>query len=377
MAGVATGGYVFATEPRPVLPGPRTKYREDGPPRHANMMHDRRIVRGNAFQSVRLVPADAAVQEITHRPRPRRVGPQKSKFSGLTELFPEREAVSGRQHIEIQTDTYLEQITDRPEEKSIEVQTEAELDRPPTPLFIPKLTGVNQSTTIGEGDLFCFDKEVEPILERLVGQILDQGMTEVVRTEELAAMRAYREELRSIRRTELAETRRLEAEEKSKAEEKKQRVEQERARIRREQETKEKLAQQKFAKEFMQDVTKDTISALDRKGFFGDALMREIEVEFMPWLMSEANAKIIDLTISRRVVDDVIRSTLAKSEVYSSAARAQLRERLNMAQFDRKLPPPAESSKHSKGDRGDGDNSSRHSQDFTTEESDYTDSENE
>lgn len=372
MAGVATGGYVFATEPRPVLPGPRTKYREDGPPRHANIMYDRRIVRGNAFQSVRLVPADAAVQEVTHRPRPRRVGPQKSKFSGLTELFPDREAVSGRQHIEIQTDTYLEQITDRPEEKSIEVQTEAELDRPPTPLFIPKLTGNNVSTCIMDGDLFCFDKEVEPILERLVGQILDQGMTEVVRQEELAAMRAYREELRSIRRTELAETRRLEAEERSKSEEKKQRVEQERARVRREQEAKEKLAQQKFAKDFMQEVTKDTISSLDRKGYFGDALMREVEVEFMPWLMSEANAKIIDLTISRRVVDDVIRSTIAKTQSLSSTARRELRERMQMSQFDRRMAAPAEARER---DAKDGDNRSRGSNDDSTEESDFTDSE--
>lgn len=41
------------------------------------------------------------------------------------------------------------------------------------------------------GDLFDFDLEVEPILEVLVGKVLEQGLMEVLQEEELAAMRRH------------------------------------------------------------------------------------------------------------------------------------------------------------------------------------------
>ena len=41
------------------------------------------------------------------------------------------------------------------------------------------------------GDLFDFELEVEPILEVLVGKVLEQGLMEVLQEEELAAMRRH------------------------------------------------------------------------------------------------------------------------------------------------------------------------------------------
>ncbi len=42
---------------------------------------------------------------------------------------------------------------DRVEEADIQTQTDAFLDRPPTPLFVPAKTGVDVSTQIVEGDV--------------------------------------------------------------------------------------------------------------------------------------------------------------------------------------------------------------------------------
>jgi radial spoke head protein 3 len=45
----------------------------------------------------------------------------------------------GRQHMEIQTEEYVEQITDKPPMKEQGIATEFYLDRPPVPLFQPKM----------------------------------------------------------------------------------------------------------------------------------------------------------------------------------------------------------------------------------------------
>ena len=67
----------------------------------------------------------------------------------------EVEAVEGRKHIDVQTDNYLEELTDRRPEVNEETQTEAFMDRPPLPLFIPSKTGLDKETQV-EDDLFDF-----------------------------------------------------------------------------------------------------------------------------------------------------------------------------------------------------------------------------
>jgi len=75
--------------------------------------------------------------------------------------------------MDIQTDDYLEELIDRPVEKDADTQTQAFLDRPPSPLFVPAKCGSDQTTQIEVGDLFDFDAEVMPILEVLVGKTLE------------------------------------------------------------------------------------------------------------------------------------------------------------------------------------------------------------
>jgi hypothetical protein len=74
------------------------------------------------------------------------------------------------------------------------------------------------------GDLFDFEFEVEPILEVLVGKVLEQGLMEVLEEEELAAMRAHQEHFEQLRNAELVAVQRMEAAERRKAEEKDRRL---------------------------------------------------------------------------------------------------------------------------------------------------------
>lgn len=45
----------------------------------------------------------------------------------------------GRHHFSVQTDEYRETLTDKPLENEIGVATEFYLDRPPVPLFTPRM----------------------------------------------------------------------------------------------------------------------------------------------------------------------------------------------------------------------------------------------
>jgi hypothetical protein len=60
----------------------------------------------------------------------------------------------------LQTDVYLEELTDRMPEASVDTQTDAFMDRPQTPLYVPQKSGIDAETQILEGDLFDFDFEV-------------------------------------------------------------------------------------------------------------------------------------------------------------------------------------------------------------------------
>jgi len=61
--------------------------------------------------------------------------------------------VEGRRHMDVQTEVYLEELSDRVEETEAECQTDTFLDRPPSPMFIPAKTGVDKDTQILAGEV--------------------------------------------------------------------------------------------------------------------------------------------------------------------------------------------------------------------------------
>lgn len=61
--------------------------------------------------------------------------------------------MEGRKHIDVQTELYLEELSDRVEEADVECQTDAFLDRPPSPMFIAAKSGTDMATQILEGDV--------------------------------------------------------------------------------------------------------------------------------------------------------------------------------------------------------------------------------
>jgi hypothetical protein len=117
--------------------------------------------------------------------------------------------------MDLQTDEFREYLTDKPEENEVGVATDFFLDRPPVPLFTPRMPLKEncKHTQIYDGDyeLFDFDKEVEPMLNVLIEKTLDQARMEVLEEHELQIIKDQSEEYQMVRNAELIEAQRFEA----------------------------------------------------------------------------------------------------------------------------------------------------------------------
>lgn len=300
-------------------------YREPEEASGANIMHDRRVVRGNTYAAQVLT---STAQEEAERLRDEEQAAQNKRVLRQQNYNQNRAPSTppppgGRKHIDVQTDNYLEELTDKVPEVEEETQTEAFMDRPPSPLFIPSKTGHDMATQIEPGDLFDFDMEVVPILEVLVGKTLQVSMMEVMEEEELATIRMHQENFEQTRNAELAEVQRLEAEAKRKFAEKQRRMKEQTERIKQQQELKEKVAARSFAKNYLSDLHSSVFSSLMDSGHFFDPLAKEVKDDFMPWLMDQVVDNLDQVATSRQLADGVIRAAMQLSIEKQKAAMLQ------------------------------------------------------
>ena len=95
------------------------------------------------------------------------------------------------------------------------IATEFYLDRPPVPLFQPKMPAKEncKATQIFDQDdeLFDFDAEVEPMLNVLCMKTLEQARMEVLEENELTIMKKQKKAYEQVRNAELIEAQRFEA----------------------------------------------------------------------------------------------------------------------------------------------------------------------
>lgn len=200
----------------------------------------------------------------------------------------------------------LEELTDRVEETDIGVQTDPFLDRAPDPLFIPAKTGVDVETQIEDGDLFDFDRESKPILEVLVGKTIEQALMEVMEEEELDRLRDHQLQFEEFRNAELMETQRLEEQARRRREEKSRRLRQQAEVARQEREAAKKIAARSFAQSYLSGLVPSVFQNLESGGYFYDQQEREIEADFMPWLMDGVETRLAHYGRARALLDSII-----------------------------------------------------------------------
>lgn len=207
--------HTFASEPREIAARKKPKYRETAsvePGNAGNIMYDKRVIRGNTYAAQ---PLPQPTLTDTRKPPTTRAAAPTLRLRAPGTPQP----VEGRRHMDVQTELYLEELTDAPQESEAAAQTDAFLDRPATPLYVPLKVGADVSTQIELGELFNFDVEVEPLLEVLVGKTMEQALQEVCEEEELAALAAHQAHFEALRNAELAAAQRMETAERRRAEE--------------------------------------------------------------------------------------------------------------------------------------------------------------
>lgn len=231
--------------------------------------------------------------------------------------------VAGRAHMDTMTDTYLEELSDRPVEVDEFTQTEAALDRPPSPLFVPAKSGADAACQVEVDEIFDFDAECAPLLEVLVGKTLQTAMLEVMEEEELAAIRRRQDQFEEERNAELLEVQRLEAEAARKFAEKKRRLAQEQLRKKLQAALKEKVAARSFAKNYLAEMNAAVFGQLEAEGAFYDPVKAEIEAAFLPWLFDGAVAQAATVRTAQALADDLLQAALQEASRLQAAAAAQ------------------------------------------------------
>jgi len=297
----------FASMPQAV--GTRNKYRdpnETGKQTHGNIMYDRRVVRGNTYAAlVQPEPDMAEVQKQREAQRRRLMRANQTRKRPGTP-----EAVPGRKHTDIQTDSYLEELTERVVEFEAETQTDFILDRPPSPLFMPAKIGIDIETQIEDGELFDFDVECEPVLEVLVGKTLEQSMMEVLEEEELASLQRHQEEFEKRRNAELLEVQRMEAAEQRRADEMRNRVNQQAAQRERDLVTMQKVLSRKIAQQHLSGLQDIVLAQLKDAGVFADTDKMAVEGKFMANLFQMVSKQMQQSVAERKMADNVINSAV-------------------------------------------------------------------
>merc|ERR1719335_112515 len=229
------------------------------------------------------------------------------------------DAIMGRKHMDIQTDSYLEELTERTVEFEAETQTDFLLDRPPSPLFMPAKVGVDIETQIEEGELFDFDREVEPVLEVLVGKTLEQSMMEVLEEEELESLRRHQEDFEKRRNAELLEVQRMEAAEKRRHDEMERRTAQQQAQREQDLSVMRKVISRAIAASHLSSLKERALAHLSDAGVFADKRQDAVETQFVPNLLQMVTVQM------QQNRDDMVSITSAMKSTVSSKLDSQLK----------------------------------------------------
>mmetsp|Transcript_29483 Transcript_29483/g.28201 ORF Transcript_29483/g.28201 Transcript_29483/m.28201 type:complete len:442 (+) Transcript_29483:141-1466(+) len=179
----STHVFSYQSNPQPIRPG--KKYREDENGLSLSLMSDPRVIRGTtttvnpAVKKV-FTLKDAVTARNSTLSNTKRANNQSSYSFESKKYCSE----------ELDLSKYLTEETEKiPISKPAESQTDEFDNRPPTPDYVPRKTGVDTSTQIIDTtELFNFDEEIDPILEIITKKVIEQALAEVNAEEELSAL---------------------------------------------------------------------------------------------------------------------------------------------------------------------------------------------
>jgi len=301
-----------------------------------NLMTDPRVYRGNTYALKTTAAPWPTLDPVKARVTIEKAARRKSETSEtekgnrefsknmrryekqISELTKSRLNCSGRntrKETLSQTEPFLEEIYDKEYEQEHECQTEAIQDRPASPLFTPRKSGIDAETQILENELFDFDIECQPIIENLLGKVMEQALLELMESQELQQLEIQKNGHLERKQVEMVELQRLEAEEARKVAEVEARIEEEKQKHAERVQKRQELAASLFSKKITDMIIPAVMFDLEQSGYFVDPIRTEIEKDFRRDLIEKLRAEHEKMSNIRSFVEEIFKeATENKSE---------------------------------------------------------------
>jgi len=304
-------GYTFSSKPRAVTN--KKKFRGLG----ESMVRDPRVVRGNTYSKA----GPAQILEPSIPPKQATTRFIKPTIPSIFDVKPE---VS--KYLPVDISSFLVEDKKPVDVVDVNTQTNEFHDRPPTPEYIPKKTGVDASTQIEpEDQLFDFDAEIGPLLEVVASKTLEQSLLEVEEEAELKRIRRRQAELTQIQQRRRQKTHELELHKRHEWDQKQERVLKEQDRVAKETVVYRKVGALNLVKTIVGSLRGQVYDTLVETGFFRDPTEVEVKQLFMPWLYEVSSAKAEAIGVSRKAVDSIIAGTAVLADAEHEQRKCFLR----------------------------------------------------
>ncbi|XP_072765814.1 radial spoke head protein 3 homolog B isoform X3 [Anoplolepis gracilipes] len=279
-----------------------------------NIMFDRRVARGSTCAPVpALIDGEQSIAARQAEARRRHLARKRAQIQACRALVARTGSpppVPGRKHEPVQTEIFLEELAEKPDESEVATQTDYFLEKPEPPSYYPSKIGQDACTQIEPGELFDYDTEVQPILEVLVGKTIEQALIEVLEEEEIATLKEQQRRFHELHAAEKAEEQRLAEEERRRREEKDRRLKQQEENIKTQQETEERVAAAVLLTGYIAELLPAVLEGLKMSGYLLDEIKADVEEGFMPWLMKEVKKEMGNMIESREMLMEIIREIL-------------------------------------------------------------------
>ncbi|XP_012056616.1 PREDICTED: radial spoke head protein 3 homolog [Atta cephalotes] len=301
-----------------------------------NIMFDRRVVRGSTCASIpTLIDGEQSIARRQAEARRRHLARKRAQMQTCRALVARSGSpppVAGRKHEPVQTEIFLEELLEKPDESEVATQTYF-LEKPVLPIYYVGKVGQDACTQIEPGELFDYDTEVQPILEVLVGKTIEQALIEVLEEEEISALKEQQRRFLELRMAEKAEEQRLAEEDRRRREEKEQRLKQQEKAMKAQQEIEERVAAAVLLTGYIAELLPAVLESLKMSGYLLDEIKADVEEGFMPWLMKEVKKEMGNMIESRELLMEIIKEILEnRAQTYR-----QLGEEYNITSRNKKL----------------------------------------
>lgn len=278
--------YTFASLPRALVLNRRRlrdynkadelAYRKSG-----NLLGERQALGKSVPWAAWKTTVSPEVHEFKETPSTRITLARRQELQRRARTSSVKAPVVGRKHLEVQTELYLEELTDSIVEVDATCQTEEQLsESPSTPNFVPIKLGTDAATQIDDGELFDFDMESQPVLEVLVGKTIQHSLIEVLQEEDVADIKRQRRRFEQLRKAYLAGEKWLQEQEK-------------------------KLLNgydgHTLNGKVLDGHGLNTMHLLHAWGYVSDPIKKDLERVFLPWVLDEVEGELNQPALSETV----------------------------------------------------------------------------